>query len=322
MPKFTFTVPPKLKKLATYLAAMGAITLVMIPQLRADTTTDASGASSTASIYLQQIAATTNSILTAVTSPLNPVVGMLLECLTNLIAADTATNPASPTPALQMAFTNLNFINSTFEPMVMKSNLAALQNDFFTGITSANLPNANDLSFGSLINQPYLSPDPRTQSGGSTVNAPYNYMKNAAGINITHVLPGTDWKGTQNDQAKYTAYYNAVSAVQTFNGYALSQLYFDSMLSLNASQNALVTQVSDATNWFATVTSETIGAVLRQILVFESQSYVVLTEILQTEKLALAATTMNNTLLIAGNGMSEGMLVTKAAKKMPSTNGS
>jgi membrane-bound inhibitor of C-type lysozyme len=105
--------------------------------------------------------------------------------------------------------------------------------------------------------------------------------------------------------------------VQTFNGYVLSQLYEDVKNGVAAAQTTLINQASDPANWFATITTESIGAVLRQTLMYQSQSYIVLTQLLQTEKMLLAAQTMNNTLLVLSNQSNESFMLRKAVAKMP-----
>ncbi|MES2218052.1 MAG: hypothetical protein V4501_06545 [Pseudomonadota bacterium] len=309
MPKFI----SRMKKISAFIATVAALSIIAIPQLRADTPAPGAGAGSD-TLYLQEIATYTNSILTAITTPVNPVVLMILEPLFNLVAVDNSTNPQSPTPALQNSFTTVNFTGEAMSPLMMMSNYAQLQSDFFSNISSGTVPNANDLAFGSLIQQPLFSPDPRQNNAG---NIPYNYIKTASGMTMIHVVPGTDWKGSNYDQNNYKIMYNTESAVQTFNGYALSQLYTDTQLQLTTQQAALVAQVSDPKAWFAVITSEPIGAVLRQTLMFQSQSYVLLTQLLQTEKLILAAIAMNNTMAMVNNTGNESMALMKAVKAMP-----
>jgi hypothetical protein len=325
MPKFI----SRMKKISAFIAIVSALMIVAIPQLRADTTAatptaPAAGGSTAAAgggsdtIYLQEIATYTNSILTAVTTPLNPVVLMILTPLFNLVAADNSTNPPSPTPSLQFGFTMVNYMGGTGETQAISSIYSQLQSDFFTSVSTSSVPNANDLAFGSLVGTPVFSPDPRQNNAG---NVGYNYLKTAAGMTLIHVIPGTDWKGSNYDQNNYKVMYNTESAAQTFNGYALSQLYADTALQLSSLQAALVTQVSDPKAWFAVVTSEPIGAVLRQTLMFQSQSYVVLTQLLQTEKLLLAAVAVNNTMLMVSNTGNESMALMKAVKAMPKNSG-
>jgi hypothetical protein len=321
----------KMKKTVSAMAAAGMLTIVALPAWADDSavatapaaaatsSSTASGGGGSDTIYLQEIAAYTNSILTAVTTPSNPVLVMILNALLNLSSPDNSTSPPSPTPVLQNVFTSINNIASVQEPQLVTSNYASLQNDIFSSINQSALPNGNDLAYGTLLGTPPFSPDPRGSNAGTT--APYNYLKAASGMDLTHPVPGTDWKGNTYDQANYKNFYNTVMAVQTFNGYALSQLYADSVLQLTAKQSALITQVSDPTSWFGIVASEPMGAVVRQLLMFESQSYVVQTQILQATKLLLAAVAANNTLLMAGNTGNEAIMVMKAVKPMPKSSG-
>lgn len=309
MPRLT----SRIKKLFAVTTTVLVVGATVAPPLRADTASASS--SSDIVTILQQIATYTNSILTAVTSPLNPVVMQILLGFANLTASDNATNPATPTPALQSAFTTYNFLNAT---STLTQNLTQLQlmQDYFNGATTSSLPNANDLSFSTLLGTPFFSPDPRAANGQS-VNAPYNYLKNASGLNIVHVMPAANWTGAQVDQQKYQNYYNTVSAVQTFNSYVLTQLYANSLFQITKQQNTLLAQVSNPTTFFAVITNESIGAVLRQILLFESQNYVLLSQSLQTQQLMLASQSMNSTLMMLSNASSEFMLVKKAIAPQP-----
>jgi hypothetical protein len=313
MPKFM----PQMKKVLVISATISILGIVSISPLRADTST-AAAASGSDTIYLQEIASYTNSILTAVTTPINPVVLMILQALLSLSAPDNSTNPPSPTPALQNAFTTLNFSGETMEPLGMLSNYLQIQSDMFSSISTAAVPNVNDLAYGSLIGASPLSPDPRGNNAG---NPMYNYIKMAAGVNMNPPAPGQDWKGSAYNQTNYRNYYNAVTAVQTFNAYALSQLYTDSAMQLTTQQASLVAQVSNPQTWFAVVASEPMGAVVRQILMLQSQTYVVLTEVLQTQKLLLAAAAMNNTIQMANGASNASLLITKATTATPKTNG-
>jgi hypothetical protein len=314
MPKFTPKM--KIKKIVLLLTTTIAILGGGIALVRADSTAAAGGGSD--AIYLQEIAAYTNSILTAITTPANPVIVMILQALIPLSAADNSTNPPSPTPALQNAFTTLNFMGESIEQMGMTTNYLAMQTDMFSGVNTASVPYVNDLAYGTLLGMSPVSPDPRGNNAGNPL---YNYVKMAAGINISPIAPGTDWKGSTHDQTTYRNYYNAITAVQSFNAYALSQLYVDASSQLSTLQSGLVAQASDPKNWFAVVASEPMGAVVRQLLMFESQNYVVLTELLQTEKLLLASAAMNNTLQMANGTGNATLLITKATTAMPKSGG-
>ncbi len=312
------------KKIALGALTTIAISISSISQLRADTPAPAPSEAA----ILAQIAQYTNATVVALTStnmdptkgPVYPIAG-IIAALTSLTSTDTATNPATPTPTLQNGFTTYvaQAATSTTAQTTLQQQLTT---DFFgsasmptQAITFQSTPNANDLAFQTLLGggtQTFSDPNYKAGTSG------YNYLKYAAGLNINHTLPNpSQWVGLPSDQTRYTNYFNAITAVQTFDGYALSQLYEDLTNNISAAQTALVNQASDPTNWFAIITNESIGAVLRQTLMYESQSYILLTQLLQTEKMLLAAQAMNNTLVILSGQASETMLVARAAKKAP-----
>jgi hypothetical protein len=186
-------------------------------------------------------------------------------------------------------------------------------NDTLFGSTPPQ--NANDLTYQTLLKMPYYSPDPRGNTAGD--NAPLNYIKNAAGLMITHPTPLPNWRGSASNKTKYLAYYNTISSVQTYNGYILNGLYADASNSpLTPLQNDLMTQASSQ-NWFTQVSGESLGKVVREILIYDSQIYVQLIQLLQVEKQLLAAMTMSNTLFIVGNQFTENDLVGKAKGTTP-----
>lgn len=305
------------KKIVIGSMAAIALSTIYTPTLLAGTggaagTTDATGAGGGSSL-LAKIAEYTNGTLTALTSTNNPVVVAIVAALTNLTAPDNATNPASPTPTLQNSFTTY-VTQSAASDTAQTSMQPRLISDFFgADITGQNTPYANDLAFTSLLGNPVLSPDPRKDA--ASIDSGLNYIRYASGLNLNHAVPGNDWTGSASDQKRYINYFNSVIAIQTFDAYILSRLYTDTKNGIPAAQTALINQASDPTTWFATITSESIGAVLRQTLMYQSQSYIVLTQILETEKMLLAAQAMNNTSIILSGQMSEAMMAAKAVKK-------
>ena len=109
-----------------------------------------------------------------------------------------------------------------------------------------------------------------------------------------------------------------ISAIQTYNAYLLSQVYSDYVngTQLTQQQNSLMQQASNAA-WFTQVASENIGLVLRQILMYNSQVYVLLSQLVQTQKQALAAQAMTNTLIVIGNEFTGSQLLLRARKQQP-----
>ena len=195
-----------------------------------------------------------------------------------------------------------------------EANQTTLQTSLLTSffgsanIAAGNPQNLNDLSYTTLLGIPLLSPDPR-----SDVNSSLNYLMNASGLGITYPAPSAGWRGPQLAQKNYVQFYNTVVAVQTFNAYVLSRLYEDShTLATDTSlRKQLITQSSNS-NWFTSVISNDLGWVLRQLLLYSSQSYVLLDQLVQSQKQMTASLAMTNTLLIANSGFQASTLLTKA----------
>ncbi len=178
--------------------------------------------------------------------------------------------------------------------------------------------NANELIYPTVLNLPPI------KNGQAS---PYNYVKAAAGIMLPHGMPpnvlagsSSGWTGGAQDQQNYLGYYYTVTSVESFDAYVLSSLYADNQ-NFQATGSALsptqATLVSEASNgdWLTAVASEDLGKVLRQLLVFQSQSYVLLSDLVQTERQLLTAQVMTNSLLIANNMTNEGLLLAKAKSK-------
>lgn len=174
------------------------------------------------------------------------------------------------------------------------------------------LPNVNDLAYSTLLGLP---PSPKAPN---VAQAPYNYIANASGITLLHTMPGQNWQGSLSNQIKYQNYYNTIMAVKSFNAYVLSQQYVEAQNKnpLTTAQMALVAQASNS-EWIANIASEELGIVLRQILMFQSQSYVLLTQLIQLQRQALTAQVMTNSLLVAGYQNSESYMASKAQGVSP-----
>jgi hypothetical protein len=106
--------------------------------------------------------------------------------------------------------------------------------------------------------------------------------------------------------------------VQSFNTYVLSALYVDRIknYSLSTTQKNLM-DIASSEQWFEEVASEEIGVVLRKILLFNSQTYVLLIKLLELQKQQAASQAITNTLLIMGNQFTEKELVNSATGSTP-----
>lgn len=293
----------KTKQLGAAIAAVAITTTMCIQTARADAIDVP---------YLTNIQNYTNSILTVV-NQLPTYLSSLPTLATTLLASDNASSDPVPwTTYWTNQQTWLTTLGS--DALNNEANTIALQTSLLTtffgssNITGQNPKYMNDLSFSTLLGAPLLSPDPR-----SGANPSLNYLTNAAGLNLSYPIPSAGWRGSQDAQKAYVQFYNTITSVQTYNAYALSRLYEDSQTLTNDTslRKQLITQTTNA-NWFSSVIANDLGWVLRQILLYSSQSYVLLDQLVQTEKQMAATLAMTNTLLIANSGFQANTLLAKA----------
>lgn len=298
-----------IKKFLLISGAVFSVSVVAVQTLRAQDTTGGGGGG-TEILLLQQIVNNTQGILNQVNNLQN-----VLQAV-GLLATAWITPDDSEVTSTQLVpnFTNLGkLINTSLAQQV--SMQPTINTTLFASTKPSDIPYANDLTYSTILGAPFFSKDPRDTSS-KKVDSALNYILNASGINIPHIAPNLAWQGATTDQDNYQAYYSAVISAETFGAYILSQQYADKT-QLNEVQTALVTQASDATNWMAKVASENIGWVLRQLLLYQSQSLVLMTQLVQTQKQIATASAMTNTLFIANNTQWEGLLVSKAQGVKP-----
>ncbi|MFZ2315188.1 MAG: hypothetical protein WAW86_05975 [Gammaproteobacteria bacterium] len=274
-----------------------------------------SAAEDLSGFYLQLIAEYTNGILGKVNN-----LPVYLEIIANSTASLFKTDDTTITGTLQGSFTGLanNFIQNTQGQAALQTNLS---NILFVNpatqktATAGQLPNANDLSYQTMLGQPFLGTDPR----GKGVDPMLNYIRNASGVGLVHTFPVAGWRGDAQSQQTYSNFFNTIVAAESYSGYLLSDMYADAKNGspFTTLQQQLIQQASDPTKWFAKIASEEIGIVLRQILMFESQSFVLLSEMLKIEKQSLYAQAMTNSLLALSTATTEDMLIRKAQGSMP-----
>lgn len=266
--------------------------------------------------YLKIIADNTTAILKIVND-----FPAYLQNLSTFALAWTQEDKSDTTATMQANFANLNnaFTQNT---TTINDKQAQLNADLLGNPAPQSLPYANDLVYSTLLNRPFFSPDPRNPAGKKPTTDPaYNFFKNATGINITHQSPDQpNWTGRPNDQKLYSNYYTGIMAAQSFNAYLLSDVYANYLNGnkLTDLQNTLINQAGSS-DWFAKVASESIGSVLRQILMYESQVFILMTHLLDVEKQLLASQGVTNTLLVLMNQSTESTLVQKASKVTPQT---
>lgn len=259
--------------------------------------------------YLRQIAFNTTQILQKV-DMLPGMILIMLQNTLNWMAADKSDATAN----LQVSFTNMG--NGIFNNITEQNTLQQKLNTLLIGSNLQKLPFANDLVYSSILGLPFI-PDPRNPPGTiPQVNPPFNYIVNAAGLTIPHVPPENWTGGDDIDKTKYLAYYNAVMSIQSFNGYVLSKQYLEGN-TFNTTQQALLLTLKDPAAWFTKIASEEMSVVVRQLLLIESQTFVLLSQLVQTQKQMVTAQAMTNTLLIASNQLNESVLLSKAKNTTP-----
>lgn len=184
--------------------------------------------------------------------------------------------------------------------------------DYYFGGQNIAPAYANDLTYTTLLGRPYLDQSDPSKLKTSALN----YTQYAAALNIQHAIPSSSWSGTKQNITNYENFYKTISAVQTFNAYVLSQFYanYANGLKLNDLQNTLKKQAS-STDWFTRVAGEDIGYVLRQNLMYTSQLYLLLMQMLETQNQLLASSAMSNSLIVLGNTFNESVLLNKALGK-------
>jgi hypothetical protein len=211
---------------------------------------------------------------------------------------------------------NMEFQNTSQLPItadLFGLDLATLKNPAKASQILNQIPNLNDLSYSTMVGKPPLPKAP------GVANAPYNYIKYASGLMVQHSMPSLRWKGPVEAQKKYSNYYNTLMSAESFGAYALSGLLAEAQNggAFTTTQTALITQASGS-SWIAQVATEELGKVLRQLLMFESQSYVLLTQLVQTQKQLVSAQVMTNALLILTMQPTEILLSSKAQGINPS----
>ncbi|MCE3238166.1 MAG: hypothetical protein K0R24_1147 [Gammaproteobacteria bacterium] len=260
--------------------------------------------------YLQTISQNTTGILTYVNR-----LPVYLRAMTKMALSWLAPDDSESTAELQHVFTTLG--NASIQnAKTQDENQKKFLDYFFAFPKKENdFPNANDLTYQTLLKKPYFTNviPPK----GTVYDPAYNYILYSSGLNIRHRSPPTFFLNKRNPSiGMYINYYNTASAVQTYNGYLLSELYAESKNENNLQKNqTILTQKATSPDWFTQIASENIGIVLRQILLYNSQTYVLLTQLLETQKKLLAAQAMNNALLIAVNQNNEDILYSKAEEE-------
>lgn len=273
--------------------------------------------------WLEQINTNTLSVVQNTLNIMNNLTDYLDTLSSSLMQADNSSTTSGT------LLPNMQPFNIQLETDI--SNQTSLQQQLNTNLlgkdaTPDTLPNANDLVYQTLLGKLYFNPDPRKKASKGKIDPAYNYILNASGIGLSHITPSGDWQGSDTDQKKYMDFYNTVTSIESYNGYVLSSQYAD-----KNQFNTLQTNLINALNgpppkpntpptpspFYTQIASENLGIVLRQMLLFQSQIFLLLTQQIQLQRQQLATQSMNNTLLVLSNSMNESYLASKAQGVKP-----
>lgn len=264
--------------------------------------------------YLQQIASNTYNILTKVNA-----LPVMLQSLTTMGLSMIAKDDSDETANIQQDFSKLGsaliyqtVAQKAYQQQLMADILGVQVSQFTSPAQSPkildDLPYVNDLSFATLLNS---APAP---AGGKT---PFNYIRYISGTTISHPVPTSTWQGKEKDIKSYTDYFKVVTSIQSYNSYLLSSLIVESLNPITPTEDKLMQQASNS-DWIADIATQEIGKVLRQILMYESQNYVLNVSLRKAMQQMVAAQAMSNSLLIINNRSYENELVRKA-KGLPAS---
>lgn len=294
----------KLKKFFVLLVAAISISIVSVNN---------ASAVSNWEYYLQVIAQNSYAILDRV----NNVPVFLQNIATALLSLQQQDNDSNSLTyrvqnyfaQLGLGYTQQNAAQAQIQRQVMADVLGVPLSDFNGRNPKIlqQLPNVNELAYGTLLNQP------PTGIGARNV---YNYVKNAAGMSVHHVMPDPRWEGDKDAKEKYQNYYFTVTSIESYNAYLVSRLLTEAARNPSATQlqDALVNQASSS-SWIAEIATEEIGKVLRQILLFQSQNYVLNTQIERHLRELVISQAMGNTLATLFNDQFEQQMVDNAQSR-------
>jgi len=135
-----------------------------------------------------------------------------------------------------------------------------------------------------------------------------NYLAYISGSNIIFKQVEPSWSSSA--KKNYQSIYNTIAAISSYNAFILSDLYTN-----QANEDTRLSLIDQATNssWFKTVSSEALGLVLRHTLMYMSQIYVELDQMIKLQQKQVTAQAMTNTLLILYANFSIAQNVSAAA---------
>lgn len=197
--------------------------------------------------------------------------------------------------AASQSVDQIKYDENSFNPNKNNSGLAPILN---------GVPTLNNVTYTNAIGLPPIlgekSKDPAWVE---------SFIQSASGSTLYHQKIPKVSPNITNLQKSYLDYFNLTYAVQSFNNYVMSK-YLLKGDETNQQQSALYRKASN-TDYLSSIATAPIGHVLRDILLFQSQNYVMTSKLLEVQKEILMSNVMTNALYIAANTQNESALYDK-----------
>lgn len=247
-----------------------------------------------------------------------------IQIITAMALSWTDTNDESKSIAVNGSLFSML---ATARNLDLKEQIDLTKNATLTFLGKNNkIPNVNDYAYTTLLNAPPVTPNKLT---GPLESSADNYIKNVSGTSLPMTAPSPEWRTQGQDRQDYYHLYTTLAAVQSYNSYVLNKVYAERQQRMQypsgipnrkkgdaaSTQDILTTMVESAssTDWYTRVGSESIGLVLRQLLMFTSQNFILLKKMLDTQQDMLLSQAMTNTLMMQNAGLGQGRLLYKQA---------
>jgi hypothetical protein len=258
---------------------------------------------------LNEILTATNNILAAVQAMPGLIQGYLTSDLKDIVQmANNLNSTTDPNNIIGTNQTNFTTVFNDYNTAIGQQQTLGqtLTQLYMTNNNKNSLPtNANELNYGILQGQLIAPPaDPAQKPDINSLAQ--NYLMHASGIEFSLEPPTATWAASKaKDQ--YIALFNITNSIASYNNYILSSL--SQQQDQDTNRLTLMKQATDPSFFFSNIQTENLGLVIRQILMYVSQLYVVADRQLKIQQQQLAATAMTNSLLLIFAGYQAGQTI-------------
>jgi hypothetical protein len=241
------------------------------------------------------------------------------EALTEMAKSWIETNdPANTIGNNQYIFSSLGNLRTTGEQNQLSATVSLTNQFLLAGSRNSDNPilpsNANDLTYTILFGDPIVKSTSTSTDYSQNIQ---NYIKNVTGSTLLLDQPNPNWPDGKS-KTQYTNLYNTLAAIQSYDQYLVSGLS-----NLKDSEDLSTQLTAQATNpdWFKQIATEALGLVLRHILMYTSQSFVQINQIIELQQKQLAVQAMTNSLLLVLVQSNVGSQLQQSAGRSGSTGG-